>query len=104
MPWQRLCSPEELQGEGILRMELVGRGLLLSKASGSWRAFSSSCVHRGGDLRPGEDDGRIIICPLHFWSFELGEGSCVQVPSMSLKSYPLRIETDAVLIELESVP
>jgi nitrite reductase/ring-hydroxylating ferredoxin subunit len=85
-------------------MEVSHRGLLLSKASGTWRAFSSACVHRGGDLRTGEDDGRVIICPLHFWSFELAAGSCVQVPSMTLKSYPLRIEADAVLIELESVP
>lgn len=39
-------------------------------------ALGASCPHRGGPLADGQVDGRVVICPLHQYAFDLVTGVC----------------------------
>jgi nitrite reductase (NADH) small subunit len=41
---------------------------------GSLRALDAVCAHRGGPLADGLADGRVVICPLHNYTYDLATG------------------------------
>jgi phenylpropionate dioxygenase-like ring-hydroxylating dioxygenase large terminal subunit len=61
--------------------KLLGRHVVLFRdASGTARALSARCPHRGADLAQGSLIDGCIQCPFHGWRFD-GVGQCVRVPS-----------------------
>ena len=44
--------------------------------SGTVRAISAVCPHKGGPLADGQADEAVVICPLHGHVFELATGAC----------------------------
>ncbi|MFC5469804.1 Rieske (2Fe-2S) protein [Cohnella suwonensis] len=41
-----------------------------------YRLLMAVCPHAGGDIRPMNG---MLICPLHFWTFDAAEGACLNV-------------------------
>lgn len=54
---------------------------------GSLRAIGAVCPHRGGPLADGLADDRVIVCPLHNYTFDLCTGNEVSGADMSVPSY-----------------
>jgi nitrite reductase/ring-hydroxylating ferredoxin subunit len=102
MAWHRACAEAEVQEAQHLRVFVENLDLLLSRQSGEVHALSNVCLHRGAPLSGGESAAGVITCPLHFWQFDLKDGHCIQVPSMVLKNYPVKVEEGVVFVELES--
>ena len=86
-------------------------------------AVRDTCPHQGAALSNGSvagnvlpcqvgetqqyaGDGEILRCPWHGWQFELRTGrSLVDPEHTRIRSYPVRVENDRVLVALgESVP
>ena len=42
---------------------------------GSLRALGAVCPHKGGPLADGLMDGRVVVCPLHGYTYDLTTGS-----------------------------
>lgn len=99
MAFQRACNITDLVPGQALKVDLAGQGVLLIKDGDQVHASSSVCIHRGGDLSSGEMQGSIITCPLHFWKFDLNDGICVQVPSVKLKTFPVKLENGLVWVD-----
>jgi nitrite reductase/ring-hydroxylating ferredoxin subunit len=49
---------------------------LVRKGEGEYRLLMAVCPHAGGEVR--RVDG-MFFCPLHFWTFDENEGSCLNV-------------------------
>lgn len=66
-------------------------------------AFTALCPHQMGDLSGGilEDGG--IDCPLHFYRYDVRSGQCLypRDQTMPLKTYPVRVDGDEILIKVE---
>jgi len=58
---------------------------------GSLRAIDAVCPHRGGPLADGLADDRVVVCPLHGHTFDMGTGAQADAPTgaMSVRSYPV---------------
>ncbi|QHW30684.1 Rieske (2Fe-2S) protein [Paenibacillus rhizovicinus] len=53
-----------------------------------YNLISSICPHAGGMVRPHLNE---LICPLHYWCFDLATGESTNVPGEQLDCFPLEI-------------
>lgn len=84
--------------------------------NGSYYALRNVCVHNQGpvclgrvsgtylpsnpdEYRPGLE-GQVLRCPWHGWEFNITTGENLINPNLKLKSYPVSIEDDNVMVEL----
>jgi nitrite reductase (NADH) small subunit len=68
--------------------------------SGEVFASQAECPHRGGPLADGLVGGRLLVCPLHSWKFDLGTGKAAD-GQCSLKTYPARLNrAGQIVIEI----
>lgn len=61
---------------------------------GTLRALDAVCPHRGGPLADGLIDGRIVICPLHGWSYDLQTGAETSNGGTPICSYTVTVDAD----------
>ncbi|BAL89071.1 putative nitrite reductase small subunit [Actinoplanes missouriensis 431] len=64
---------------------------------GSLRAVSAVCPHKGGPLADGQIDNRVVVCPLHLFSWDLATG-CSQSGQPPITVYPVRVDGDLIVL------
>ena len=69
---------------------------------GSLRALDAVCPHRGGPLADGLTDSRVVVCPLHGFTYDLATGEEVANGGAPVGAYPVRSD-DAGTIYLNLV-
>lgn len=87
--WISLCHISQLPKAGdFVRVDLCGEPMLVVRGKDmEVRVLSRTCRHRGMDLMPSgfghpdEGNKRVILCPYHLWSYDLG-GKLVGAPEM----------------------
>ena len=62
-------------------------------------ATTNVCPHRGGPLGEGDLLGNEIVCPWHFWSFDVKTGANVADPSLQIPTYEVRVVGDRVMVK-----
>jgi nitrite reductase (NADH) small subunit len=75
--------------------------LAVCAVEGYYYAVNGKCPHRGGRLTEGEIAGELIVCPLHHFKFNLKTGRCVMPKHLRLSSYSVKVDGDALKIELK---
>jgi nitrite reductase (NADH) small subunit len=102
---------------GTHKIVPIGRhGVGVYNVAGTFRAIANYCPHEGGPLCAGRvagrsvvdesapggaatvEDGEWIYCPWHQWGFELATGSTAVKPEWSIRTYPVRVEGDDVVV------
>lgn len=96
----RACSTKEVPPGTIKKVVLQGREIALCNSGGTVYAVSSICPHQGGPLDEGELDGDTLICPLHGWMFNVKDGSAVLNPRIKIRTYPVRISGEDILVSV----
>jgi nitrite reductase (NADH) small subunit len=97
-------------------------GIAVFNIRGDFFALRNLCPHRLGPLcvgqiggraiaaghpcdAPGvarfEREGEVIRCPWHLWEFDIKTGQCLVDPGVRVKTYPVQIEGDTVIVECE---
>ena len=87
--WISLCHISQIPKAGdFVRVDLCGAPMLVVRGKDmAVRVLSRTCRHRGMDLMPSgfghpdEGNKRVILCPYHLWSYDLG-GKLVGAPEM----------------------
>ncbi len=103
MAFRTLCTTEELPGPGELRaFACGGRVLCVANEAGRYAAVDNVCPHRGGPLAEGTLEQGKVLCPWHAWAFDLQTGAADHEASSRVAVYPLRIEGDEALADLEA--
>jgi nitrite reductase (NADH) small subunit len=70
---------------------------------GSLRAIDAVCPHKGGPLADGLADDRVVVCPLHGFTFDMCTGAEAG-EAFSVRSYPVSAVDGAILITLGAYP
>jgi len=81
--------------------EVNGKTICIANTGDGYAAIDNVCVHHGGPLGQGVEEGNKIICPWHGWTFDTATGVCTHNPNARVPVYPLKIEGDDVLVSLE---
>jgi nitrite reductase (NADH) small subunit len=83
-------------GEGRTFAVDGGQVAVFRLRDGSLRAIDAVCPHRGGPLADGLADDRVVVCPLHGHTFDMGTGAEAGGADMSVRRYPVS-EVDGVI-------
>ncbi len=65
-------------------------------------AIDDQCPHKGGPLSNGIVHGAQVTCPLHNWVFSLETGLAQGADEGAVRTYPLRLHQNRILIDAES--
>ncbi|MFO1433721.1 MAG: non-heme iron oxygenase ferredoxin subunit [Candidatus Competibacteraceae bacterium] len=87
---------------GTLRcVRVQGRRILLANVDGRFYATDDTCTHEDASLSLGALKGEWVKCPLHGSRFNVRTGEVMEEPAEEpLKTYPVRIEGDTILVDL----
>ena len=78
-----------------------GREVLLVNIKGSIHACENECPHQGSPMTGAIVKDSSISCPRHGYRFNLSDGECLGRPDLMLKIYPVQIEGDDIMVELD---
>jgi nitrite reductase/ring-hydroxylating ferredoxin subunit len=72
-----------------------GRRFAVFPIDGGFRVTDAECPHNRGPLAQGRVDGRTLVCPWHWYRFDVDTGACSTSPQHVLGVHPVR-EIDGV--------
>lgn len=84
--------------EGMTRVEINCRPVVIAKVEGEFFAYSNLCPHSGGPMNRGELNGCVVTCPLHGWRFDLKQQGQETHGYRPLRMYPTREEGGNLLV------
>ena len=100
------CKLDELAPQTVLCKRLPGIGevaVVRLAATGEIVAFEPRCPHARGPLAQGKLKGNVLVCPWHFFPFDLRTGKVAGGESiLQLERYPVRVEGDEILVDVET--
>ena len=101
MPPKKIAKTGDLvPGSGKV-VKVEGETIALFNVDGTCYAIGNTCPHRGGPLGEGSLEGTTVTCPWHGAQFDVKTGEVLAPPAaLGVKSYPVRVEGEDVLIEL----
>ena len=76
------------------------RKIALFHTSDGFFATDNTCPHRGGPLAEGDVIGKEIVCPWHFWSFQIDTGQSPDNPEMRVATHEVKVDGDRVLVRI----
>ncbi len=102
--FRRVCSKNEVpEGEGKT-VESAGKLIAVFCHQGEYHAIDDMCPHMGASLSGGYLENGIVTCPWHAWRFRLNDGAWADNPRIKIGCYPVRVEGDAILVQIEETP
>lgn len=85
-------------GKKVITMN--GQEILLINLKGTIYAVEAECPHQGAPLSGAIVKDTYLACPRHGYHFELKDGSCKDHPEFTLKTWPVRVENNEIIIDL----
>jgi nitrite reductase (NADH) small subunit len=73
----------------------------MANVHGELSAVNNRCPHRGGPLGQGWVEGESVVCPWHAWTFNLKTGEAEFPVHDRVAVYPVRVEGEDVLMDIE---
>lgn len=90
----------EVPNLGKKLVTVAGQEVLLVNYKGNIYAVENECPHQGSPLAGAMIKDGHLSCPRHGYRFELNSGACKDFPEFVLKSWPVRIEGDDIIVDL----
>lgn len=91
---------EELPNLGKKLVSVAGQEILLVNLKGMIYAVENECPHQGAPMTGAVLKDSYLACPRHGYRFELKDGSCKEHPEFTLKTWPVRVENNEIIIDL----
>ncbi len=109
MKYIKVAQTTELTAGEKMKVTVENKEILLTNIKDSYYAVENRCPHMGGSLYDGELNGNLIICPKHGSMFDVTNGKVFQSGKMflikvkvnNLKTYPVKVEGNDLLIGIE---
>lgn len=98
----KVCRFEDIPDGTALLVKAKQRKIALARIGSDVFAFQDSCPHKGGALSEGRvHAGRCeMICPLHFFRFDVRTGASVTNPELVAPTYPVTITDGDVYVDI----
>ena len=76
------------------------RTVAVFRTNGKLYAVANRCTHKGASICEGElaENGTVVRCPWHNWSFALATGEHCLDRSEKLRTYEIRTDGDQVIL------
>ncbi|MFN8167340.1 MAG: Rieske (2Fe-2S) protein [Candidatus Nanopelagicales bacterium] len=94
----------ELRESEPLRLPVDERAVLVVLVDGAVAAYEDGCLHRGTSLADGVVRDCVVMCPGHFWRYDLRTGERSDAPGEPLPRVAVRVEGATVHLDLPDLP
>jgi nitrite reductase/ring-hydroxylating ferredoxin subunit len=76
------------------------RTVAVFRSNGKVYALANRCVHKGASICDGDlgDNGRVVRCPWHNWTFDLETGQNCLDATERLRTYQVKLDGDQVIL------
>jgi nitrite reductase (NADH) small subunit len=91
----------EVPNFGKKVISVSGQELLLVNLKGTIHALENECPHQGSPLTAAIVKDGYISCPRHGYRFNLTDGKCADHPEFTLRTFPVELRGDDILLNLE---
>ena len=99
--WQEVGKLDDIPVRGARKIDHgVHRIALFRTINDSVFAIEDRCPHQQGPLSEGIVHDNCVTCPLHNWVISLETGAAQGADSGTTKTFPVRVDSGAVQIEL----
>ena len=98
--WIRIATVDECPPGAGLERVAGDRVVALFNVAGEYFAIDGVCPHQGGPLGRGQLQGCILTCPWHGWQFDVRTGQHGLNPRLVQPSFPVRVEENAIWVEV----
>jgi len=98
--WVRACAASEVKKGEPKGVKLAGIPIALYRLDDGIHATHDVCTHAYALLSDGYIEGEAVECPLHGAMFDIRSGKCLAVANVDLATYAVRVEDDALLVEI----
>jgi nitrite reductase (NADH) small subunit len=104
----RLCSISEAPAANSVdviaapTLPVFGGKLCVANIDGKFYAMDNDCPHRLGPLGEGTLEDGLVLCPWHAWGFDPKTGTCREFPQAHVRTYPVRVEGNDLLVEIDA--
>lgn len=104
MAYEKLISMERCHRGAGTFVEHNGRELAVFLLDKPERVvvIDNACPHASGNLSGGEIDGEEVVCPWHYWRFDLNTGVCTESPRARVRTYRAKLKSGLVWIDLDA--
>jgi nitrite reductase (NADH) small subunit len=99
--WTTIATVDDCPPGTGLEVVAGDRVVALFNVDGTFYALDGVCPHQGGPLAEGDVTGCIVTCPWHGWQFDVRTGQHQLSATIRQPSLPVKLEGDAVLVDLE---
>lgn len=102
MAFVKAASLAKLPPGALLEFRNGEQQFALCNVAGEIHVLENHCPHRGGPLAMGALHGNMVVCPWHAWEFDCTTGACDFNPEIVVRRYPVKVEGDNVLIDVDT--
>ena len=99
------CKVNELVPQTVLCKRVPGTGevaVVQLAETGEIVAFEPRCPHARGPLAEGRLNGNVLVCPWHYFPFDLRTGKLAGGESiLQLARYPVKVADGEILVDVE---
>ena len=104
MSWVDVGALAELRFQPGAPVKLDGHWIALFRQGDELLAIDNNCPHASAPLCDGTVLGGKVICFLHCWEFDLRTGACDVGAQWNLRTYPVRVDGERVLVDWPGPP
>lgn len=105
MNWTDVVPLAEIADHKGVVQYVNGTALAIMRDGDEAFALGNTCAHRGGHLGDGWVANGRVICPLHYWDFDLRTGISPYDPQHdAVPTYPCRVTDGMVQVDADAVP
>ena len=99
--FQTVARASDVPIGAIAAFEIKGTRVAVANVGGKFYAFDDTCTHEQCSLAEGELVNATVVCACHQGEFDVRTGDVLAAPpQLSLKTYRVRMEGDALQIAL----
>jgi 3-phenylpropionate/trans-cinnamate dioxygenase ferredoxin component len=98
----RVCRFDDIADGTALLVSAKQRKIVLARIGDEVFALQDACPHKGGALHEGKvHTGRCeVICPLHFFRFDVRTGASITNPELVAPTFPVTISEGDVYVHV----
>lgn len=91
--WQPLGKLDDIEVGDKKEIALTnGKLVLLIRTESGFHACCADCPHQDTPLVEGSLDRDVLMCPLHFWQWDIRTGEKIGIAELPLEIFELRQE------------
>jgi len=104
MTFKKICTIDDVWEGEMASFDMDGQEILIVHASeGNILAWQGVCPHQDIPLSEGKLEFGLLTCRAHLWQFDVATGRSVNPTGCELAQYPVRIEGNEVLVDIEGI-